>query len=137
MRFMIIVKASADSEAGEMPQEEVLNAMQKYHEELQKAGVLRDAVGLQSSARGWRIHYDGDQRNLVEGPFGEASDLFAGYTIIQVRTREEAIEWTKRFPNPSVGNQRAEIEVRQMFEVQENNPDENLDILSQMGVVIK
>lgn len=115
MRFMIIVKATKDSEAGVMPPEELFTAMADYHEELQKAGVLRDASGLQPSSRGWRIKYAGGKRTLVDGPFAETKELIAGYTLIEVKSREEALEWTKRFPNPHLTE--GEIEVRQLYEL--------------------
>ncbi len=117
MRFMIIVKAAKDAdEANVMPDEASLTSMENYHEQLAKAGLLLDRSGLQGSKKGWRIQYDGDKRNIIDGPFAESKELIAGYTIIQVRSREEALEWTRRFPNPSLDHGRAEIEVRQMFE---------------------
>jgi hypothetical protein len=103
MRFMIIVKATPDSEAGAMPEESLIAAMAQYHEELQKAGVLLDASGLQPSSKGWRIEYSGGKRTVVDGPFAETKELIAGYTLIQVKSREEALEWTRRFPNPAIG----------------------------------
>ena len=117
MRFMIIVKATRDSEAGVMPPEELFAAMATYHEELQKAGVLLDASGLQPSAKGWRIKYSGGKRTVVDGPFAETKELVAGYTLIQVKSRAEALEWTKRFPNPHLTD--GEIEVRQLFELED------------------
>ena len=90
MRFMMIVKATGDSEAGVVPGEELLASMARYHEELQRAGVLLDASGLKPSSKGWRIRYSGDRRTLVDGPFTEAKELVAGYTLIQVKSREEA-----------------------------------------------
>lgn len=119
MRFMIIVNATADTEAGAMPPESLFAAMATYHEELAKAGVLLDASGLQPTARGWRILYDGSQRTVVDGPFAEAKELVAGYTLIQVRSREEALAWTRRFPNPSIDGGKATIEVRQLFELKD------------------
>jgi len=119
MRFMIIVKATRDSEAGAMPDEELIAEMTKYHEELQKAGMLLDASGLQPSAKGWRVRYDGDKRTFVDGPFTETKELIAGYTLIQAKSREEALEWTRRFPNPAIDNGQAEIEVRQLFELED------------------
>jgi hypothetical protein len=115
MRFMIVVKATKDSEAGVMPPEDMLSAMADYHEELSKAGVLLDANGLQPSAKGWRITWSSGKRIISDGPFAEAKELIAGYTIIQVKSREEAFEWAKRFPNPSADD--GEIEIRQMFEL--------------------
>jgi len=117
MRFMIIVKATKDSEAGVMPPEELFHAMATYHEELQKAGVLRDASGLQPSAKGWRIKYSGGKTTLVDGPFAETKELIAGYTLIEVKSREEALEWTRRFPNPHLTD--GEIEVRQLYELED------------------
>jgi hypothetical protein len=119
MRFMILVKATKDSEAGTMPPESLFAEMGKYHEELQKAGMLVDASGLKPSKQGWRIRYDGRQRSFVDGPFTETKDLVAGYTIIQARSREEAIEWTKRYPNPAVDGGRCEIEVRPFYELED------------------
>jgi len=100
MRFMMIVKANNDSEAGKMPSEELLTAMGKYNEELMKAGILLDASGLQPSSRGARIRISGGKRTVIDGPFAETKELIAGYWIIQVNSREEAIEWAKRVPAP-------------------------------------
>jgi hypothetical protein len=122
MRFMIIVKANQESEAGVMPEERLMAQMATYHEELAKAGVLLDASGLQASSKGWRIHYSGGQRTLVDGPFTESKELIAGYTIIQVKTRQEAIDWSRRFPNPAGEGKPAEIEVRQFFELEDFAP---------------
>ena len=122
MRFMIIVKATKDSEAGVMPHEQMFAEMAKYHEELQKAGVLLDASGLQASAKGWRIQYSGHRRTLVDGPFTEAKELIAGYTMIQVKSKEEAMEWARRFPNPALDGKEGEIEVRQLFELEDFGP---------------
>jgi len=117
MRYMIIVKATPDSEAGVMPSEALMATMAAFHEQLVMAGVLLDASGLQPSAKGWRIQYEGNQRTVVDGPFAQTQELIAGYTVIQVRTRDEALEWARRFPNPAVDGGKAEIEVRQMFEL--------------------
>ena len=122
MRFMILVKATKDSEAGVMPEEKLIADMAQYHEELQKAGVLLDGSGLQPSAKGWRIQYDGDKRTIIDGPFTEAKELVAGYTLIQASSREEALEWTKRFPNPAIAGKDGEIEVRQLFELEDFEP---------------
>ena len=121
MRFMILVKATPESEAGVMPAEAVFAAMADYHEELAKAGVLLDAAGLRPSAQGWRIRHAGGQRSVIDGPFAEARELVAGYTLIQVRTREEAMEWARRFPAPA-GAQQAEIEVRPLYELDDLGP---------------
>ena len=117
MRFMIIVKATKDSEAGVIPPDQSFAEMAAYHEELAKAGVLLDASGLQASSKGWRVKYSGSKRTVIDGPFTETKELIAGYTIIQVKSREEAMEWARRFPNPSIDGKEAEIEVRQLFEL--------------------
>lgn len=127
MRFMIMVKANKDSEAGVMPQEKLIAAMAKYHEELAKAGVLLDASGLQTSSKGWRIKYAAGKRTVVDGPFTESKELIAGYTMIQVKSREEALEWTKRFPSPFGEEAEGEIEVRQLFELEDFGPSEAAD----------
>lgn len=115
MRFMIIVKATRDSEAGVMPEDALIAEMGRYHEELAKAGMLVDASGLQPTSKGWRIRYSGDKRTFVDGPFAESKELIAGYTLIEAKSREEAMEWTRRFPNPAHYNLEGEIEVRQLF----------------------
>jgi hypothetical protein len=125
MRFMIIVKASAESEAGVMPEQRVFEAMADYHEELKKAGVLLDASGLQPSSKGFRIKYAGGKRSFVDGPFAETKELVAGYTLIQVQSRDEAIEWARRFPTP--GNEDGEIEVRQLFELDDFQQNEAVE----------
>lgn len=132
MRFMILVKATKDSEAGVMPTEELFKVMADYHEELAKAGVLLDANGLQASSKGWRVKYSGEKRSVIDGPFTEAKELVAGYTIIQTKTREEAVEWTKRFPNPSLDGKEAEIEVRQMFELEDFGESEQIERFRKM-----
>jgi hypothetical protein len=134
MRFMIVVKATKDSEAGVMPHEKMLTDMAKYHEELQKAGVLLDASGLQASAKGWRIKYSGQKRTLVDGPFAEAKELIAGYTMIQVKSKDEAMEWARRFPNPALDGTEGEIEVRQLFELDDFGPSEAVDRFRKMNV---
>ncbi|MFT4064565.1 YciI family protein [Paraburkholderia sp.] len=127
MRFMIIVKATAASEAGEMPEPSLIAAMSAYHEELAKAGVLLDATGLQPSAKGWRVRYSGGKRTIVDGPFTETKELIAGYTLIQVRSREEAMEWARRFPAPFGENADGEIEVRQLFELDDFEPGPEIE----------
>ena len=134
MRFMIVVKATKESEAGVMPHEQMLTDMAKYHEELQKAGVLLDASGLQASAKGWRIKYSGQKRTLVDGPFAEAKELIAGYTMIQVKSKDEAMEWARRFPNPALDGTEGEIEVRQLFELDDFGPSEAVDRFRKMNV---
>ncbi len=127
MRFMIMVKANKDSESGVMPEEKLIAAMAKYHEELMKAGVLLDASGLQPTSKGWRIKYSGGKHTVVDGPFTESKELIAGYTLIQVKSREEALEWTKRFPSPFGEEAQGEIEVRQLFEMDDFAPSEAVD----------
>ena len=127
MRFMIIVKATKDSEAGVMPEEELIAAMAAYHEELQKAGVLLDGSGLKPSANAIRVKYAGGKRTVIDGPFAEAKELIAGYTLIQVKSRAEAVEWAKRFPNPSGEGKDGEIELRQLYELEDFGPSEALE----------
>lgn len=121
MRFMIIVKATPDSEAGRFPPdpEPLFAAMAAYHEELARSGALLDASGLQPSSKGWRVHYEGGQRTIVDGPFTESKELIAGYTLIQARSREEAMEWSRRFPNPVGEGVACHIEVRQLYEMED------------------
>lgn len=132
MRFMIIVKANEESEAGVMPSQDVFTAMADYHEQLAKAGVLLDANGLQPSSKGWRIEWSGGKRRVVDGPFAETKELIAGYTIIQVKSREEALEWANRFPNP--GNEDGNIEIRQMFELEDFEASEAIDRFREIGM---
>ncbi len=127
MRFMIVVKATKDREAGKMPEEKLIAAMATYHEELVKAGVLLDASGLQPTSKGWRVKYSGGRRTVIDGPFTEAKELIAGYTMIQVKSREEAIEWSKRFPNPVGEGAEAEIEVRQLYELDDLGPSDAIE----------
>jgi len=134
MRFMIIVKATKDSEAGVKPKEKDLATMAKFHEELQKAGVLLDGSGLQASSKGWRIKYSGAKRSVIDGPFTEAKELIAGYTLIQVKSREEAMEWTRRFPNPAMEGKDGEIEVRQLFELDDFGPSETVERFRKMDI---
>jgi hypothetical protein len=131
---MIIVKATKDSEAGVMPSEGLIAEMAKYHEELQKAGMLLDASGLQASSKGWRIKYSGAKRTVVDGPFPETKELIAGYTLIKAKSRQEALEWTKRFPNPTIDGGQCEIEVRQLFELDDFGPSEAVERFREMGV---
>jgi len=127
MRYMILVRASAASEAGTMPEERLIAAMAAYHEELAQAGVLLDANGLQPSSKGWRVQYHAGRRTTVDGPFAETKELVAGYTMIQVRSREEAVEWARRFPAPFGDDADGEIEVRQLFELDDFGPSEAVD----------
>jgi hypothetical protein len=124
MRFMMIVKATKDSEAGVMPSQELINAMMKFNEELMKAGVLVAAEGLHPSSSGIRISYPipGGKPKVTDGPFIEAKELIAGFTLIEVKSREEAIEWARRMPDPH-GFGEGEIEIRQVFEAIELTQD--------------
>jgi hypothetical protein len=127
MRFMIIVKANADSEAGVMPSEEgLLRAMASYHEALAKAGALLDAHGLEPRAKGWRILYQRGKRTVVDGPFAETKELIAGYTLIEVRSREEAMEWARRFPAPFGEHAAGEIEVRELYDLDDFEQSESI-----------
>lgn len=114
MRFMVTVKADKDTEAGVMPSEKLLAEMGKYNEELVKAGVMLAGEGLQPSSKGARVKFSGDQRTVIDGPFTETKELIAGFWLFQVKSKEEAIEWVKRCPNPHEGE--TEIEIRQVFE---------------------
>lgn len=123
MRFMIIIQANADSEAGVMPPAALLAEMGAFHEELARAGVLLDGAGLKASAHGFRVQIGaGGTRRIVDGPFAVSQGLIAGYTIIQVRSRDEAIEWARRYPNPTLHGDACEIEVRQLFEEEDFAP---------------
>jgi len=117
MRFMVIIKADASSEAGEMPSERLLTEMGKYNEELVRAGVLLAGEGLHPSSKGARIRISGSKRTVVDGPFSETKELVAGFWLIQVTSKEEAIEWAKRIPNPEGVD--AEVEIRQVFEAED------------------
>ena len=118
MRFMILVKATKNSEAGALPSQELLAAMMKYNEELVKAGVMLAADGLQPSSKGARVRFSGDKRTVTDGPFAETKELVAGFWMWQCKSREEAIEWVKRCPNPMPGEE-SEIEIRQVFEAED------------------
>lgn len=117
MKFMVIVKASLESEAGKMPSEQLLTEMGKFNEELVKAGVLLAGEGLHPSAKGARVQFSGAKRTVVDGPFPETRSLIAGFWLIQVKSKQEAIEWMKRCPNPMEGD--SEIEIRQVFEAED------------------
>lgn len=114
MRFMIIVKATKDSEAGTLPSQELLAAMGRYNEELVEAGIMLGGEGLHPSSRGVRVRFTGDRRTVIDGPFPATEELIAGYWLWDVKSKEEAIEWVKRCPNPMPGE--SEIEIRQVFE---------------------
>ena len=132
MRFMMIVKASPQSEAGIMPGEDLLKAMADYHEELAKAGLLLDGNGLHPSDKGWRISWKGGRKTVTDGPFAETKELIAGYTLIHVQSREEAQEWAKRFPNPGFDD--GEIEIRQLFELDDFVQGETIERFRAMGM---
>jgi len=117
MRFMVIVKATKDSEAGALPSVELLTAMGKYNEELAKAGILLAGEGLQPSSKGARVRFSGAKRTVVDGPFAETKELVAGFWLWKVKSKDEAIEWVKRCPNPMPGD--SEIEIRQVFEAED------------------
>jgi len=134
MRFMILVKATKESEAGALPEEAMFAAMATYHEELARAGVLLDASGLHPTAKGWRIRYSGAKPSVIDGPFAETKELIAGYTLIQVKSRDEALEWTRRFPNPVGEGRECEIEVRQLFELEDFGEFESLERFRALGI---
>lgn len=133
MRFMIIRKADKNTEAGVMPSEELLAAMGRYNEELVRAGVMLDGAGLQPSAKGARVRFSGGQPTVIDGPFTEAKELIAGYTIIQAKSRQEAIEWVRRWPVLD-GDGNVEIEIRQMFELDDFGPSEAVDRMRELDV---
>ena len=133
MRFMMIVKASKDSEAGKMPSKELLSAMGKYNEELKKAGVLVDLSGLQASSKGARVKFSGGKPTVIDGPFAETKELIGGYWIINVKSKAEAIEWAKRAPAPHGKDQEGEIEIRQFFELEDFAPSKAVDRAKELG----
>jgi hypothetical protein len=122
MRVMVIVKASKESEAGVLPDTEILTKMGKYNEELVKAGIMLAGEGLQPTSKGKRVRFSGDRRTVIDGPFTETKELIAGYWMWQVRSMEEAVEWVKRCPNPMPGTE-AEIEIRPVFEAEDFGPE--------------
>ena len=121
MRFMVMIKATKDSEAGKLPDEKLLAAMGKFNEELVKAGIMLAGEGLQPSSKGARVRFSGDKRTVIDGPFTESKELIAGFWLWQVKSKEEAIEWVKRCPNPMPGD--SEIEIRQVFEAEDFGPE--------------
>ena len=120
MRFMVMVKANKETEAGVMPSQQLLTEMGKYNEELVKAGVLLAGEGLQASSKGKRVRFSGDKRTVIDGPFAETKELIAGFWLLQCKSKEECIEWVKRCPNPMPGE--SEIEIRQVFEAEDFGP---------------
>lgn len=140
MRFMIIVKSCDEFEAETSPvaDEALMAEMVRYHEELAQAGVLLDGSGLQPSRLGWRVHHGADGRKrIVDGPFAESKELIAGYTLIQVRTREEALEWSRRFPNPAGRGKEAVIELRQLYEMEDFPPSQSLEDLKKIDAIAR
>jgi hypothetical protein len=127
MRFMIMVRANAVSESGAMPEERLMAAMAVFHEQLAQAGVLLDANGLKPSRDGWRVQYRGGKPTVIDGPFTESKELIAGYTLIQTRSREEAMEWARRFPAPFGAGMDGEIEVRPLYELDDFAPNEAVE----------
>ncbi|MCZ7594801.1 MAG: YciI family protein [Hyphomicrobium sp.] len=125
MRFIVMVKATKDSEAGKMPSEELLGAMAKFNEEMVKAGVMLDGNGLQPSSKGARVRFSGNKRTVVDGPFAETKELVAGYWILQCKSLAECVEWIKRCPNPH--NEGGEIEIRQLFELEDFGESEAIE----------
>ena len=132
MRFLIIVKATPESEAGTLPSEKLLAEMATFHEALAQAGALLDGSGLKPSTQGWRLRYEGSRRTVIDGPFTESKELIAGYTLFQARDREEALAWTRRFPNPRGDALPAEIEVRPLYDLDDFPPGEALGRLSRL-----
>ena len=129
MRFMVIVKANAETEAGKLPSTELLTAMGKYNEDLVKAGVMLAGEGLQPSSKGARIKFSGSKRTVVDGPFAESKELIAGFWLWQCRSKDEAIEWAKRCPNPHAGE--SEIEIRRVFESEDFGAEFTPDLREQ------
>lgn len=136
MRFMIIVKSHPEFEAAASPDPDpaVLAAMGRYHEELADAGVLIDGNGLHPSRSGWRVVYGADGVRTVDGPFAETKELIAGYTLIRVNSREEALAWTRRFPNPVGAGREAVVEVRQLFELEDFTPGEEIERMKRLAM---
>ena len=135
MRFMVIVRANADSEAGTPPSEELLTQMGRYNEELVKAGVMIGGEGLHPSARGARVRFSGSQRQVIDGPFAETKELIAGYWLLQTQSLQEAIEWVKRAPNPFDGE--SEIEIRQLFELEDFGDSDAVEHHRKLGEQIR
>jgi len=127
----VMVKATRDSEAGKLPSEEMLSAMAKFNEELVKAGVMLDGNGLQSSAKGARVRFSGPNRTVIDGPFAETKELVAGYWILQCKSLAECVEWIKRCPNPH--EEDSEIEIRQLFELEDFGESPAVDHHRQLG----
>ena len=127
MRFLIIVKASPESEAGELPPAYFNPQMAEFHNDLARAGALLDTARLTPSSAGWRIRHDGEQRKVIAGPFADSHELIAAYTLIQARSRDEALEWSRRFPNPNGAGVPAEIEVRPLYGLEDFAPSQAIE----------
>ena len=127
MRYMLIVKATRDSESGIMPGEDMLQRMTAFHEELARAGVLVDATGLKPTSSGWRVEYRDGHRSFVDGPFAETKEIIAGYTIIRVKDEAEARAWSLKFPNPALDGGDCHIEVRRLYEMQDLGPSDAVE----------
>jgi hypothetical protein len=127
MKFMMLVKANQESEAGKMPSEELISAMGAYNEELIKAGALVDLAGLQPTSKGFRVRFSGGKQSVVDGPFAESKELIAGFWIIDVKSKEEAIEWAKKTPALHGPGNDSELEVRQLFELEDFEPSEAVE----------
>lgn len=132
MRYVILIKATADSEAGVLPTEALARPMADFHEEMVKAGVLVDGNGLRPTRDGYRLKYQGDKRILIDGPFSETKEVVAGYTLIKVNSTEEALSWFQRFPNPH--NADCEIELRRVYELEDFGPLESMERFRAMGI---
>jgi hypothetical protein len=133
MRYMIIVKASASSEAGAKPTEALFARMAAYHEALSRAGILVDASGLKATSSGWRVEVRGESRTIVNGPFAETRELIAGYTIIRVKSEQQARDWTAMFPNPNLDDGPWHIEVRRMYELEDFDPNPAVDVFRKLA----
>ncbi len=132
MRYMIIIKASRDSESGVMPGEDMLERMTAFHEELARAGVLVDATGLRPSSSGWRVEHREGKRSFVDGPFAETKEIIAGFTIIRVSNEAQARDWSLKFPNPALDGGNCHIEVRRLFEMEDLGPSDAVTRFQQL-----
>ncbi len=133
MKFMMIVKANKDSEAGVMPSEELIGAMGKYNEKLIEAGVLVDLAGLQPSSKGMRVKFSGGEQTIIDGPFAETKELIAGYWLIQVKSKEETVTWLKQVPAPFGKDAEGEVELRQLFEMDDFEPSDAVEHQKELG----
>ena len=134
MRFVMLLKADKTTETGVLPTGQDLEAMSQYNDELVKAGVLLEAAGLQPSSKGTRITFQSGKAHVTDGPFAETKELIAGYTMIQVKSKDEALAWTRRFPNPAIDGKEAQIEVRQLFELEDFGQSEAVERFRDMDL---